>query len=529
MYKIFVVEDEPLIRQSIRTAVETSDGPYAFCGEAADGEMALSMMIDLAPDILITDIKMPFMDGLELARLAKEALPWLKVLIISGHDEFGYAQQAIAIGVDQYLLKPIRQKELIAAVDTAVRGIEEEKKRRSISDVYDERKVQAALFRQLMHHLLFGDAGTAQILDDAKTLGVNLRHSLHRVVVVQTFGADPASENFRTVRDILLGRFGRDIRAAGIFVVPDQLAAVVSADDPDELTEEVYNVLRIVLHDLEVGGISAAAVASDCVDRLSSVSDAYTRASVLLRTAGHLYAGQILDLADPSQMPENEDNGAGIFEAKYRKKIQYAGTEDAKGILDEYLAEIGESVLESSVGRYQILRETVNSCARIVSEANTNTPRREAAAGLASIVELVDASQSRDSFYEMALNILKRTVLARQSSVDVSKRSSVIRQAVEFIEENYANPDISLHMVAAHAGFSPAHFSMVFSQKMGRTFTDYLTGVRIEKAKELLSGTDSKLSKIAMEVGYNEPNYFSFVFKKREGISPKEFRSRMKK
>ena len=103
MYQIFVVEDELLIRQSIRNVIENMPGPYALCGEASDGEMALAMMQDLMPDILLTDIRMPFLDGFGLIRHARAMMPWLKVVIISGYGDFSFAQQAIDLGVDRYL------------------------------------------------------------------------------------------------------------------------------------------------------------------------------------------------------------------------------------------------------------------------------------------------------------------------------------------------------------------------------------------------------------------------------------------
>ena len=127
MYQIFVVEDELLIRQNIRNMVEKMQGPYAFCGEASDGEMALSMIQELMPDILLTDIRMPFLDGLGLIRHAKAMMPWLKVAIISGYGDFEYAQKAISLGVDQYLLKPVRQAELVQAVEAMAAQIEKTK------------------------------------------------------------------------------------------------------------------------------------------------------------------------------------------------------------------------------------------------------------------------------------------------------------------------------------------------------------------------------------------------------------------
>lgn len=526
MYKVFVVEDEPLIRQSLRTAIESADGPYTFCGEAADGEMALSMMMDLQPDILVTDIKMPFMDGLELSRIAKETLPWLKIVIISGHDEFGYAQQAITIGVDQYLLKPIRKQELVAAVDTAVRSIEAERKRTSSAESYDERRVQAALFRDLMHHLLFGDVGTARILDDARQIGVNLVHSLHKVIIVQILGS--SADESRKVRESFADRLEYDIPFPGLFVVPDQLAFVVSADTPEELAEQTYSTLRIILHDFEAGGLKSVAVVSETAERLSSVAAAYQQADSLVHLAGHLYAGQVIDLGDRSQTPDVLGTSTGSFGANCRKKLLHAGPMDGLKILRSFLDNVDAAALDSSMGRFQILSDIFNTCIDVILESNPDTTRKDVSANLATMIDIVDAANTRETFEDLGRRLIESTLSARQSSIDVAKRGEVIQQAVDFIRGNYANPDISLHTVSAHVGFSPSHFSMVFSQKMGRTFIDYLTGVRIDKAKELLTETDRKLSAIAIDIGYNEPNYFSYVFKKREGVSPKEFRSRVR-
>ena len=128
MYTVFLVEDEPLIRQNMRNTIEHGDEPFTCIGEAGDGELALTIIQDLKPDILITDIKMPFMDGLTLARHAKAIIPWLRVIIVSGYDDFDFARQAIGIGVDQYLLKPMASKDLFAALHVASEKIAEHKK-----------------------------------------------------------------------------------------------------------------------------------------------------------------------------------------------------------------------------------------------------------------------------------------------------------------------------------------------------------------------------------------------------------------
>ena len=117
MYKIFIVEDEFLVREGIRNKINWENTQFMLSGEASDGEMALAMIQEIKPDILVTDIRMPFMDGLELSRIVKRTLPWIHIIILSGHDEFEYARDAISIGVDEYILKPINSSILLATLE----------------------------------------------------------------------------------------------------------------------------------------------------------------------------------------------------------------------------------------------------------------------------------------------------------------------------------------------------------------------------------------------------------------------------
>ena len=111
-YKVFLVEDEIVTREGIRDNVDWKANGFEFCGEASDGDMALPLIQAIKPDVLITDIKMPFMDGLQLSKIIRERMPWVKIIILSGHDEFEYAQEAIKLGVNEYLLKPITVQEM---------------------------------------------------------------------------------------------------------------------------------------------------------------------------------------------------------------------------------------------------------------------------------------------------------------------------------------------------------------------------------------------------------------------------------
>src|SRR5574344_1526643 len=126
MYSVFIVDDEIVVREGLRNNIDWENSQFKFAGEAGDGEIALSMIQEIKPDILITDIKMPFMDGLELAQTVKKLLPWIRIIILSGHDEFDYAKKAISIGVDDYILKPFTPEELLACMNKVAEDLSEQ-------------------------------------------------------------------------------------------------------------------------------------------------------------------------------------------------------------------------------------------------------------------------------------------------------------------------------------------------------------------------------------------------------------------
>ena len=136
MLKIFLVEDEFVVREGIKKNIAWEENGYEFCGEASDGELAFPMIQKLKPDIVITDIKMPFMDGLSLSRLIKKEMPWLEIIILSGHEEFEFAKESIRIGVAQYILKPVSGAELLKEVDAVAEKIKEKRKEREIREMY---------------------------------------------------------------------------------------------------------------------------------------------------------------------------------------------------------------------------------------------------------------------------------------------------------------------------------------------------------------------------------------------------------
>ena len=185
MYSVFLVDDEPIVLEGIRTKIDWESSGFTFAGEATDGEIALSMIHELKPDILITDIKMPFMDGLELSAAIKKIQPWIKIIILSGHDEFEYAKKAISIGIEDYLLKPFTADDILTSLKKVAAHIDKE--RMQVSDINrlkEELKSHDKLLqKEFLGNLVHGSADMTNIVQKCQELGINLISRYYKVII----------------------------------------------------------------------------------------------------------------------------------------------------------------------------------------------------------------------------------------------------------------------------------------------------------------------------------------------------------
>ncbi|MDR0496852.1 MAG: response regulator [Treponema sp.] len=345
MYKVFLAEDEIVVREGIRNNIPWAETPYSLVGEAPDGEIALSMIQDIRPDILITDIRMPFLDGLTLSRIVKKTLPWIKIIILSGHDEFEYAREAISVGVEEYLLKPVSSQEMLKTLDKIAKRIEE-------SDF------------------------------------------------------------------------------------------------------------------------------------------------------------------DPSPL-------LGIKDDLFLTRLKYAANKDIDSIIQEYSGLLGDSFAENQMLVFFVFGEILVAASKIVEALGGDIKKIVPFSLNRDDIQYI--ASSREVFHEKVKTLLSAVIEYRDANTD-GRYKSVIIKAREYIDENFTSAEMSLFSTASHVGISPNHLSTVFTQETGEHFIEYLTRTRIEKAKQLLLDTAMKGVDIAYETGFSDPHYFSSIFKKNTGFSPREFR-----
>lgn len=518
MYRIFLADDEDIIRDGIRRTIDRVELPVCFCGEAPDGEMALPLIQELRPDILITDVRMPFMDGLALATLVRRAMPWVHIIVLSGHDEFEYAQRSVSIGVDAYLLKPIDPGNLRRALADTIARIEADKAQLLARQRTDDEHM--LLREHFLTRVVSGAMSSADIHEQSSRFGINLLAKQYQLGYVALPQDCFRGEGTDRLRRLFAQLFDARDTVQAFLKGCDCGILLLTGNTPDEVRETAYEAARALQHELErlLDTVSVIGLSRVC-DRLSALPDA-------LREARQ--AAQVGDFGQKRSRItgfEQADATSSPLElradAPLADKIRHIQRRDIPEMVDAYLSSVRQEDMQSVLYRYYLLVDLLMAASRFVRELQLDP--QECFADYSDMSKLLHTAGGLDSARAFCTEVLERVAQCRGRSAPI-RYGAEIEQARVFIHDNYADPNISLHVVASAIGFSPNYFSTIFSQETGQTFIEYLTKTRIEAAKIALRETDRKLADIAFDIGYNEPQYFSYIFKKHTGLTPREYR-----
>lgn len=515
MIKLFVADDEAMIKEGIRNCIESRSDQYTICGEAPDGEMALPLIQELKPDVLIADVCMPFIDGLELSAVVKRTMSWVHIIILSGHDEFEYAQKAVSIGVDSYLLKPVNSEKLLQALDEAARQIEAERQvYENLEETLKRDELEKTIIRDhFLSRLVSGKVAVNEVLDFSQSHNINIIAKQYVVCRILLTGLNAGDlTKIRLMGDKLFG-----VREDIICFIKgaDRFVFIVKGNARKDVRETAYEAAQILVHQFKLYlSIDVSVGIGSLTDRIGGLPQSYQDARTVFNEMG-FKGGYIFgfdDLKKKWGSAEMDLSPAVSLE----EKLRHAAKEDIARIVEQYFVGFEETSMDSMLYRYYLLIDLVVTVSRLTKEKSGIKP-------VLTPQELLAISESRTECITYA-NMMLEDYIDRDEEQSAISYGREIRYAKAYINQNYNDPSISLHMAAKMAGFSPNYFSTVFSQETGETFIEYLTHRRIKAAKELLLNTQKKTSDIAFEVGYGDPHYFSYVFKKKTGMSPKEFK-----
>ena len=547
MLKIFLAEDEVVVRETIKRMIPWEELGFELVGEAADGEMALPLLIRQQPDLLITDIKMPFMDGLTLARLAKKEIPGLKVVILSGYDDFNYAKQAIGIGVEDYLLKPITKNALIERLSEIRSRYEHEKTQKEYYEKF-QREMQAYeknSSRDFFEALVGGSMDMMEVYKRAEKLGLDIVAEAYNVLIF-TMNCDEdffgqrdeysswEAESLELLENFFAGHSSAMLFRSNIFSYGVLLKG--QRETIEENTRACVDEIRKILSRQD-GRREWFLAVGQSVDRLSQIQKSYHTASRAfsqryLYDENILYYDEMETMEHPGGQAETEDNAYlqkvdvnALNPAILQKFLSNGLQEETENFVKDYFYAIGQEPMESLVFRNYVILNVRFSVISFIKGLGCDTNEMESAD---TEEVLAESGKNMESAIAYAKKMISQAIEIRDQNSG-NKNRSILKTAVDFIDSHYMDEEISLNTVANVANVSSNHFSALFSQNMGQTFIEYLTTLRMNKAKELLRCTGMRSSEIAGEIGYKDAHYFSYLFKKTQGMTPSDYRKAREK
>lgn len=538
--KVFLVEDEMVIRRGIKNSIDWEKEGYIFCGEASDGELAYPMIIKEKPDILITDIRMPFMDGLELCKLVKKELPNIKILILSGYDEFDYAKEAIRLGVTEYLLKPISSGKLLEALNGVSESIRREKEDKDLVRKYIEemRENTEHEKQKFFEQMIAGNLSMADALETGKKYEMNLSAGMYNLLLFRfTLGeenrksgellgeAEYAIEKL-TERLEYVFEFQRGVEGWAFLLMADNEEQM--SERVKELSKDLEEIMKNYSTIAYFGGIGQP------VARLRELEESFREAERALAARFTMELNRIISVED-IRMAQNVDTLDDIEITSFgeiektrtmlEKFLNNGAEDEIDEFVDVYINELPEENLKSVLMRQYIIMDAyivmMSFCEKIEGIEGEMQAQSE---------ELKNSMKTIQTLEEIKnyIRMLLKKIIGVRDTISGRRYSDIIEIAKDQIRKTYMSDEISLNTIAAEVGMSPSYFSSIFSKEMGKTFVEYLTEIRMDRAKELLMCSSMKTSEIGYEVGYKDPHYFSYIFKKTQNCTPKEFRARGK-
>lgn len=527
-YKVILVDDEAEVIDIMEAKIRWSELGFEVVGSAKNGVKALELVEKLQPDVVLTDIRMPYMDGLELSRKLNQDYPNIYIILCTGFDEFEYAKEAVHLDIKEYLLKPISAAELSESLMRLKENLDKEREEklnvRKLENYFQESlpALQSNLFISLME----GRVSEEDYARFSAAYQVNMKGPLFCCIVFHTSenhvpeGMNPLLLSMsveREIRQRLVEKWHcKEFLYLGNTVLIMEMGSeeqmVPITDECDRFCRWAYRVM---------GAVVTAGIGTVC-DNLFNINLSYEGAReavsyrVLYGTQRAINIREIVPKEQATLSLLEEGRMHDLFRA-----IRVGNLEKIEEAVQKEIQKIHKHTV--TIGQYHLAAmETVSNFYKFC--ANNSLDFDEIAGNVPNLYEKVpqmDESSLTSWMNEMARMISEELKTARNST---SHR--LVTEAQLLVREKYMDASISLDVVCSILGVSNSYFSSVFKKETGKSFISYLTDYRMDIAEELILSGETKSYKVAEKVGYLDANYFSYVFKKRFGVSPSKYRAR---
>mgnify|MGYP004720323717 CR=1 FL=1 len=533
MLKLIIADDERIIRESISKMIDWNSLGIELIGLCSDGIVAYNMILDECPVIVLTDIRMPGLSGLELIEKISQTDLNIQFILLSGFGEFEYAKKAIQYGVSEYLLKPVTAMELTGVIEKMKKKVEQQRLEKSKMDALAQNSEEYRKNKQIIRSknieaLVNCTTDVNASIERLAEMGIDISAASYRVAI---FDIDLYSGMYQ------LDTEKRQESALMAFVLFNISDEIVTREEAGIAYQEGNNRVGIlfqekwsrnftsrtkeICHEIqektkEVMGFDVSMGIGKWVKKPEELIQSHDMAAQTLQYRYLLGGNLLIDMEEqhPVQEIAIEDDLAELKEA-----MKTGQKEQVYQILIKIEDSIRQALMEKSracMYLQQVIRTMDNACEDVSADMDRIREDRD---------ELLRQITDQKFFEDACKVVQKHTdrIFEILSELNTSSSKRQARLAIDYIQKNYMDPDLSLNSICSYLNISTSYFSTIFKDETGETFTEVLIRTRMEKAKELLENTTLKNYEIAEKVGFSDPHYFGISFKKMTGCTPTEY------
>ncbi|WP_105618825.1 response regulator [Vallitalea okinawensis] len=538
MYNVLLVEDEEMVRKAIIQIIDWRKLGFNLVGEASNGEEALEVLEKEKVDLVLTDICMPFMDGLDLSKAIKESYPNVKVVIITGYNEFEYAKKAVEYNVSKYILKPLTADEL----RDNLQEIKEEMDKITIDDNYIQSlkkeflNSRGILKEQFFNLLLEEKLGEKEIEEDMKQLEISFSGNEHRVALFKILNPDKVKcifgeEHIKLINFAVLNVTREILDTNKIpyhcFHHRKEYFAIVLSKDAymsreyfkgimEQVLEEISDKLQIFIH-AQVGvGVG------EVYEQYNELRYSFMEAKKALEYSEFTGDGAVVFIKDIVDRSEKTQEDLTVLIKEVSMSLRFCDQESVVCHLKEFtelLKGSGLNTYEIRTRATSLMVQLLQVFEEIVEEKDYQV-LPDTQHFFTKIFQLQTLEEIGAHIYQICDIMMGKMLESRQNT-----KQRIVNQGCLLLEKNFSDPNYSLQDICNTLYLSTSYFSKIFKSETGKTFKEYLTHLRLERAKDLLLSTSYKTYEIAEKVGYKDAHYFSYLFKKNTGYTTKAFRN----
>lgn len=524
MYKILIVDDEQGIREGLRHLLEWEEFNTEIVGAAANGKEALVLIAQHKPDILITDVRMPVMDGLELIKeIHKNAFP-PRVIMLSGYDESAYVREAMKYGAENYLLKPVDREELSNSIKELVKSLDNKR-----ITLISEREGIRILRDNTLSRIVRNDISIKEFGEKAEFLGIDLNFRYLQVAAVELdlsfVSKDPGPE-LGWMKFAVLNICEEVVQSrsdAIVFMDPSDIVIILFKNDSPlmEMKAEVEDLLFRCME--QISSIIKVPCFSAVGGEVNSHRDlgiSYRQAIVCLDYKLALGMNKTAFYSDTI----GNRTSNGIREAlnlnAMNEWIRKRNKDEFVSYVDKTFLDLHEAGKLSPGQIRDLLIEIVISVLNVARDYRQTEPY------VVDMNEFMRKLQTAKQLRELLEEVHRIACEAMDyiDSIMDKKYSKTVGEAIEYVNNRFDSQEISLKTLAAFLNVNSAYLGRTFKEETGEFFSDYLVKLRIEKAKHYLTTSHLKINDISTKVGFMNSNYFYTVFKKHTGLNPGNYR-----